>query len=168
MDSFSNKDIASEYLALKAANDNLRERGKQWLWERFDLLCAEANRKLMLHDNQSQVQIGHQEWRFKVGSSMMVGERLGVRHNSKTLTIEVGWPREPVHGFVPDGGLARARIGLSQNTMLEARVIAELILKPQGQNDPAWRLISNGKLGEQVTESHLRAYLKMILVDPED
>lgn len=154
----NSQDFTSEYLALKAANDQLRVRGVQWLWESLELLSAGVNRELV-----SQVQIGRQEWQFKVENSVMVGERFGLRHGHLTLTVEAGWPREPQHGFVPDGGLARGRIGLSRNIMLDAQIIAELILKRQGRSEPVWRLISNNKLGEPVTESHLRRYLEMIL-----
>src|SRR5262245_26523153 len=101
-----NKDIATEYLSLKAANDQLRESGKQWLWNALDGLCSEISRELGAQ-NKPPLQVGRQEWRFQVENSTMVGERFGARFREKTLTIEMGWPREPLDGFVPDRGLAR-------------------------------------------------------------
>jgi len=95
----------------------------------------------------------------------MVGERFGARFREKTLIVEAGWPREPHHRFVPDRGLARARIGFSQNIMLEPKIIAEFILKRQDDGDPAWRFIADKKLGARVTESQLREYFNLVLAD---
>ena len=158
------KDIAAEYLALKAANDELRERGKQWLWNALDVICAEISRELSDRNNPP-LQVGRQEWRFKVEDSTMVGERFGARYREKTLIVEAGWPREPQDRFVPGRGLARARIGLSQNVMLEAKIVAEMILKRRNNGDPGWNFIADKKLGVEVTESRLREYFNPILVD---
>ena len=159
-----NKDITAEYLSLKAANDELRERGKQWLWNALDVISSEISRELNSR-NKPPLQVGRQEWEFKVEESTMVGERFGARFREKTLIIEAGWPREPHHRFVPDRGLARARIGISQNIMIDAKILAELILKPQNDSEPAWRFISNKQLGERVTESRLREYFNLVLAD---
>jgi hypothetical protein len=164
MNNPNDKDLAAEYLALKAANDELRERGKQWLWNALDVLCSEISRELNVLNNPP-LEVGRQEWQFKVEDSTMVGERFGARFREKTLIVEAGWPREPQHRFVPDRGLARARIGFSQNIMLEARTVAEIILKHQSGDDLAWYLIANKKLGAKVTESHLREYFNLILAD---
>ena len=164
MDNPGNRDIAAEYLALKAANDELRERGKKWLWNALDVICSEISRELSAR-NDPPLQVGRQEWQFKVEASTMVGERFGARFREKTLIVEAGWPREPQHGFVPDRGLARARIGVSQNVMLEPRIVAEMILKRQSEGDLVWRFIANKKLGERVTESRLRDYLNLVLAN---
>src|SRR5215470_1720824 len=164
MDNPGNKDIAAEYLALKAANDELRERGKKWLWNALDAICSEISRELSARNNPP-LQVGRQEWQFKVETSTMVGERFGARFREKTLIVEAGWPREPHHRFVPDRGLARARIGFSQNIMLEPKIIAEFILKRQDDGDPAWRFIADKKLGARVTESQLREYFNLVLAD---
>jgi hypothetical protein len=160
----NDKDFVAEYQALKAANDRLRERGRLWLWEMLEAVCSEASRELAAQNDQP-LQTGRQEWQFKVGSATMVGERFGARFREKTLIIEAGWPREPEHGFVSDGGLARARIGLSGNVMLEAQTIAEMIFKKQSNREPAWYFIANKEPGELVTESRLRQYLNLVLVN---
>jgi hypothetical protein len=164
MNNPGDKDITAEYLALKAANDELRERGKEWLWNALDVICSEISRELSARNNPP-LQVGRQEWRFKVESSTMVGERFGARFREKTLIVEVGWPREPQHRFVPGRGLARARIGLSQNVMLEAQTVAEMILKRRDNSDPGWNFIADKKLGDGVTESHLREYFDLLLKD---
>jgi hypothetical protein len=158
------KDIAAEYLALKAANDELRERGKKWLWNALDVICSEISRELSARNNPP-LQVGRQEWRFKVEDSTMVGERFGARFREKTLLVEAGWPREPQHRFVPGRGLARARIGFSQNVMLEAQIVAEMILKQQNNGDLGWIFVTDKRLGDGVTESRLREYFDLILQD---
>jgi hypothetical protein len=163
MNNFIDKDFAADYLTLKAENDKLREDGKQWLWNVLDNLCAEINSKLAQKSAGAVLQIGRQEWQFSIEDSTMVGERFGARYHTRTFVVEAGWPRLPEHGFVPDGGLARARVGLSQNIMLEALTVAELILKRQGKGAPSWYVISDKKIGEPVTESKLRSYLNLVL-----
>jgi hypothetical protein len=164
MNNPDNKDLAAEYLALKAANDELRERGKQWLWNALDVICSEVSRELSALNNPP-LEVGRQEWQFKVEESTMVGERFGARFREKTLIVEAGWPREPQHRFVPGRGLARARIGFSQNVMLEAKTVAEMILKRQNDGDLVWNFIADKKPGARVTESRLREYFNLILVN---
>lgn len=158
-------DYAAEYLALKAANDQLRERGKQWLLDTLTGLCADANRSLMTDPAQVGIQTGSQEWQFKVENATMAGERFGARYGYKTLTVEVGWPRLPEHGFLTDNALARARVSFSQNTMLQPQVIAELVFKKVGSSEPAWFVFKNRQLGEQITEAQLREFFNLILAD---
>jgi hypothetical protein len=61
--------------------------------------------------------------------------------------------------------LARARIGLSQNVMLEAKIVAEMILKRRNNGDTGWNFIDDNKLGVEATDSRLREYFNLILVD---
>jgi hypothetical protein len=128
------------------------------------VICSEISRDLSDRHNPP-LQVGRQEWQFKVEDSTMVGERFGARFREKTLVVEAGWPREPQHGFVPDRGLARARIGFSQNVMLEAKIVAEMILKRRNNGDPGWNFIADKKLGAGITESRLREYFNLILID---
>jgi hypothetical protein len=157
------KDYAAEYLALKAANDQLRERGKQWLLDAFTQLCADANRNLMTDPTQVGIQTGTQEWQFKVENATMAGERFGARYRYKTLTVEVGWPRLPEHGFLTDNALARAQVSFSQNTMLQPAVLAELVFKKAGSGEPAWFVFKNRQIGEQINAARLRELFSLIL-----
>ncbi|MBS1787299.1 MAG: hypothetical protein JST85_06245 [Acidobacteria bacterium] len=159
------KDYAAEYLALKAANDQLRERGKQWLFDTLTQLCAEANRTLVTQPDQPGIQTGIQEWQFKVENATMAGERFGARYRYQTLTVEVGWPRLPEHGFLTDNALARARVSLSQNTMLQPQTIAELVFKRIGGSEPVWFSKENNALGDQITATRMHDYLHLILTD---
>ena len=155
-------DTVAAYLALKAANDQLRERGKQWLWNALDGLSSEISRELGARSGGAPIQTGRQDWQFKIENATMVGERYGARYSYRTLIVEVGWPQLPEHGFIPNGGLARGRIGLSRNIMLDAQTIAELVLKRQGAGDPAWYLTDDQK---RITEPQLHSYLKLLLND---
>lgn len=164
------KDYASEYLALKAANDKLRENGKQWLWDSLNLLCDEINQRLLSEGNPqtgaaSLLAAVQPDWQFKVENATMAGERFGARYRFRTLTVEAGWPRLPEHGFITDGGLARARIALSQNTMLTPQPIADLVLKRTGNGQTSWFVVKNKNLGEQITEAKLREFLNLVLTD---
>lgn len=157
------KDYAAEYLALKAANDQLRERGKNWLLDSLSHLCAEANRRLTLQPDQVGIQTGSQDWQFQVENTTMAGERFGIRYRFRTLTVEVGWPRLPEHGFLTNNAMAHARVSLSQNTMLEPQPIAEMILKKMANNDPVWFAFNHRVPGEQITVGRLNEYLSLIL-----
>jgi len=148
------EDYAADYLALKEANDRLREQGKTWLWEKLSEICAELG---------PAVQLGRQEWRFEVGRSVMVGERFGVRHQSRTLIVEAGWPREPEHGHVPGQGLARGRVSLSLNPALPAKATDELVLRGEAGAPPSWYVIHDRRPADPVTESRLRAYLQTVV-----
>jgi hypothetical protein len=159
----SDPEFTADYFALRAANDRLRERGLVWIWETLEMLCAETNRSLGAPVEQPAVHLARQPWQFEVGRSVMVGERFGVRYRGLTLLIEVGWPRVPEHGFVPDQGLARGRVSLSLSPILDARPTDELILKARRDGEADWRVIRNRDLGENVTADKLRSYLDTIL-----
>ena len=53
---------------------------------------------------------------FEAGTQLPIPELMLVnsvcQEVAKTLLVEVGWPRLPEHGFVPDRGLARVDLGL--------------------------------------------------------
>lgn len=156
-------DHLAEYLALRAANDRLRESGSAWLRESIERICNTINTSRP--EDQQSIQLGRQEWQFTVEEATMVGERIGLRHGYRTLLIEIGWPRLPEHGFVPDNGLARGQIGMSQNTMLDPQTLTGIILKRNPQTSsstPLWHLIANKKLGENLTEPILKKYIDLI------
>ena len=142
------------YLALRAANDRLREEGCAWIWSALERLVDRSfpNR-----------QLGRQPWQFEVERSVMVGERYGVRHRGQTLVIEVGWPRRPEDGHVPGLGLARGRVGLSQNLMLDPRPLCELLLRATGEPTariPRWfKLFPGSQPSVPFTEERLVEYL---------
>ena len=149
------------YLALRAANDQLREEGCAWFWNTLERLVS--SHPQTVSPSTEDLQLGRQPWEFQVERSVMIGERYGVRHRGQTLVIEVGWPRRPEHGHVPGQGLARGRVGLSQNLMLEPRPLCELLLRASGEGSartPRWFELLPGSAApllftEQSLASHL-------------
>ena len=91
--------------------------------------------------------------------------RFGARYRYKTLTVEVGWPRLPEHGFLTDNGLARAQVSLSQNTMLQPQIVAELVFKKSGSSEPKWYVLHNKATGPETSVARLNEYLNLILTD---
>ncbi len=158
-------DLPPELLALKAANDQVREAGKQSLWSALDRISAEVSRQLTQHPGGEPLQVGRQEWQFALGTATMVGERFGARHRGRTLLVEVGWPRLPEHGFIPNRGLARGRIGFSQNTMLQPKILAELVLRKPGDGAPQWLLLAQNAPDEPLTESRLQQFFLQLIAE---
>jgi hypothetical protein len=151
---------------LKAANETLRQQGKEWLLTMLETICDEINLTLapsspVESSAPATLQIGRQDWQFEVEKNVMVGERLGIRYRGQTLLIEAGWPRQPEHGIVPDLGLARARVSLSQNVMIEAKLLDDLTLRRTEEgNGVVWYVLTDHRVGERVTEEKLRAYVR--------
>ena len=156
---------------LKAANEALREQGKEWLLTTLETICDEINlasaspsAEPNAPSAEPTLQVGGQDWQFEVEGNVMVGERLGIRHKGQTLLVEVGWPRLPEHGIVPDLGLARARVRFSQNIMIDAKLLADLSLRRDQNGVQAnWHAIADHKIGEILTETTLRAYVQRVL-----
>lgn len=144
-------DYAAEYLALREANNRWREEGLAWLRQNVELIAGEKT--------DPPLQLGRQESQFTVAESTMIGERIGVRCQFRTMLFDIGWPRLPEHGFVPGNGLARGRISLSQNLMLDPQPIAELILRRPGNTAPSWHLIEDERPGTPFNLPLLRQYL---------
>jgi hypothetical protein len=160
------QNYAADYLRLKALNDELRERGKLWLWSTLERLCAEVNQQLTAQPDSQLLQTGSQPWQFEIqtelGQAIMAGERYGIRYRGQTLVVEVGWPQLPEHGFIPNRGLARGRVRFSPNVMLEPQTKAELALKRTG-DELTWHVLNHKQLGPPVTAQQLRNYLDLVL-----
>ncbi len=165
---------------LKAANEALREQGKEWLLTTLETIAEEFNHSAApppVSDEASgeasadppvepTLQIGGQDWEFEVDKNVMVGERLGIRHRGQTLLVEVGWPRTQEHGIVPDMGLARARVSLSPNIMIDAILLDELTLRREKDGaSTGWYVFAERTLKERVTEEKLRVYLQRVLAE---
>lgn len=164
---------------LKAANDALREAGKNSLFAALEKFCGEINGPEAVPPEPQEgapppppptLLVGKQDWQFELGNSLnktvLVGERIGIRHKEKTLTIEIGWPREPEHGFLPDNGLARARVSLSQNVFIDALLLDEFTLHKERDSETAhWHLLHENSVGEKVEEEKLRSYVERVMAD---
>jgi hypothetical protein len=148
---------------LKAANEALREQGKEWLLTTLETICDEFNQASTPPAAEPALQVGSQDWQFDIEQNVMVGERLGIRHKGQTLLVEVGWPRLPEHGIVPDLGLARARVSFSQNVMIDAKMLAELTLRrAKDSAEVHWYVLADHKIGAIITADQLRAYVQRV------
>lgn len=94
------KDVA-EYLALKAANDALRQTSVQWLFGTM-LEIASVNPSIKVENDSAH--------RFSFANAQMVGYLLRFRQGVRCLTLEAGWTRTPTDGFMRGGALAAARV----------------------------------------------------------
>ena len=142
-------DIA-DYLSLRNSNDLLRKAGVDWLLAEFTALAAEANRA----GASIQILRDH-EYRFKIGSSTMVGHLLTFKNGVRTLFIEAGWPRVPRDGFVRGGGLACANI---RHLGLKA-ANEELLLTKSQQGTPVWKSLKHPSLHN----AHMRRHIAVLL-----
>ena len=113
----NNQDYVAEYLQLKAANDQLRERGKQWLWDTLETLCVELNGQLQAKLDGHLLQTGRQEWQFmiptSVGEATMAGERFGVMKFGSRMDV-----------FLPATATVKVRVG--EKVKAAVTILAEL------------------------------------------
>lgn len=95
----------ADYLAVKAANDEIREKSVGQLLAAFELLADHANR------NKAAVKVERRdEHRFEINGSRVSGSIVSFRHGVRCLTIEAGWTRTPGDGFMRGNAMALARI----------------------------------------------------------
>lgn len=99
------RDDIAEYLRLRATNDAIRTTAVSWLLETVIEAASDAMRKFP--DLVVERDDGHS---FAHGNSTMVGTRLTCRRGLRSMTVEVGWVREPHHGIMRGGALAVARL----------------------------------------------------------
>lgn len=119
-----------DYLNLRAANDEARAIGVEWLLTSFTNAAGVVNRR-----GTAGLSVARQEnHRFQSGNSTMVGTLLTLRAGVRSLSIKAGWPRAPQDGIVRGGGLAQAHIvhfGSPQANQ-------ELLLVREGASAPSW------------------------------
>lgn len=141
----------ADYLALRNSNDLLRKAGVDWLLTSFVNLAGEANRA------GSSIQVSNTDgYRFRLGTSTMVGRLIALSNGVRKLSIEAGWPRVPRDGIVR-GGLAAANI-----LHLGIRSAGEeLLLSRSSAGSPQW--ISVTKKHYQFHESDVRRHLTILL-----
>jgi hypothetical protein len=163
-------DHLADYLALREANNRLRQDGIETIWNSLESILTRHNEDISGQAGRHPLQIGRQEWQFTLDQSTLIGERLGLRLNFRTIVFEIGWPRLPEHGYVPGGGLARGRVGFSQNTMLDPQPVAGIVLRrdPSGLS-ARWFLIapdhqtgSLAGIGEELTPARIGQFVNLL------
>jgi hypothetical protein len=148
--------VVADLIALKATNDQIRQRAVDWLNGSFIELAAHANR------HNFSVEIERKEpHNFAAYGGNMVGVKTSFRHGIRCLTVEAGWTRTPTDGFMRGGALAVAHIrhfGLRQHG-------TDLALLKTGDS-PAWFEIDSDNTARPVElESFIRHM--SLLIDRE-
>ena len=148
-------DIA-RYLDLRSKNDLLRRTAIDWLTNALTSLAGEANRK------GAGIQIERRDsYSFRRGSATMIGSQLTLRCGVRALSLESGWPRKPVDGFVRGDGLACANI----KHFGRPRANAELLLARAANGVPQWFVLEETGTRQPLTEAHLRDHFSLLLAE---
>jgi len=95
----------AEFIAVKTANDALRETSVAWLLETMRSAAEHANRKGVRIQIESE-----KPYRFALDRMQLAGSLLRFRQGIRCLTVEAGWTRTPNDGFMRGNALAVARI----------------------------------------------------------
>ena len=139
--------VVADFIALKATNDEIRQRAIDELIASFTELAAHASR------HNIPIETEHKEpHNFAAYGANMVGVKTSFRHGIRCLSVEAGWTRLPGDGFMRGGALAVAHIrhfGLKQHGM-------DLALLKTGDR-PAWFEIDSENTARPVElESFIR------------
>ncbi len=99
------QDGLADFIAVKTANDALREMSVKWLFETMQEIADHANRK------NARITVENiASHRFSSGNSNLVGALRRFRQGVRCLTVEAGWTRTPGDGFMRGNALAVARL----------------------------------------------------------
>lgn len=122
----------ADFIAVKTANDTLRETAVKWLLDTMRSAAEHANLK------NANIKIESQDaHRFSMEKMHLAGALLRFRQGVRCLTVEAGWTRTPTDGFMRGNALAVARIthfGMAKSN-------AELHLV-KFENRPQWFTIN--------------------------
>ncbi len=95
----------AEFIAVKSANDAIRETSVKWLLDTMRTAAEHANRK------NANISIEAQDsHRFSMEKMQLGGSMLRFKQGIRSLTVEAGWTRTPADGFMRGNALAVARI----------------------------------------------------------
>jgi hypothetical protein len=123
----------AEFLAVKTANDRIRETSVRWLLDTMRRAAEHANLKGVGITIEAA-----EPHRFSIDKMHLGGSLLRFRQGIRCLTVEAGWTRAPGDGFMRGNALAVARIthfGI-------ARANAELHLLKY-EDRPQWFTVTN-------------------------
>ena len=95
----------AEFIAVKTANDQLRETSVGWLLDTMRTAAEHANLK-----NANIIIEAEETHRFSIGAMHLGGAMLRFRQGIRCMTVEAGWTRTPADGFMRGNALAVARI----------------------------------------------------------
>lgn len=149
----ADRGILSEFLALKAYNDEVRGRAVEWLLTVFTELAAHANRR------SAGIEIERKEpHNFAAFGANMAGVKIDLRQGVRCLTVEAGWTRMPSDGFMRGGALAIAHIrhfGIkSQDTHLALLKNAEL---------PEWHEVDRDNVARPIQARDITRHIALLV-----
>jgi len=151
------RSVLVDFIALKAANDEIRRRAVEWLIAAFMELAAQVNRRNIAVEVESL-----EPHNFVAYGANMVGPKVNFRYGLRCLTIEAGWTRVPKDGFMRGGALAVAQIrhfGLKRHG-------ADLALLKNGDL-PEWHEIDRENVARPIRFHDLVRHLTL-LIDKHD
>lgn len=149
----SGRHSVAEYLALKATNDQIRERSVRWLFDSIIEIAASANRR------NPTIEIEREDpHNFTFRGANLVGSLIRIRQGVRCLTLKAGWTRSPGDGFMRGGALAFARIGHFGIT----KANADLWLISTGEL-PQWLVVRDEIPGETVDSAALQRHFGIFL-----
>jgi hypothetical protein len=152
----SGRDDIADYLALKAANDSIRQRETDDLFKAFIgiALSAENVARSVKVERESPHSFEHANANIK-------GSLLRMARGLRCLTVDAGWTRAPADGFMRFGAMAVARIrhyGIPEKN-------AGLVLKPHA-DAYSWFEVRNDAVSQQpFRPEDVRRHLDIFLND---
>ena len=145
----------ADYLALKVANDAVRQAETDKLFQMFidAALTSENIEKNISVERESPHSFVHR-------NATMKGTLLRLTRGVRCLTIETGWARTPSDGFMRLSALVFARIthlGMPEKN-------EELILKANDDGG-SWLAVKLGEPGDPFGEGDVHRHLEIFLDD---
>lgn len=152
----SGRDDIAEYLALKAANDTIRQR------ETDDLFRAFIGVALSAENVRRNVQVERESpHNFQLLDANMKGSRLRITRGLRCLTVEAGWARGPSDGFMRMGAMAAAlltHLGIPEKS-------AVLVLKPHADAHSWFEVKKNSTSDTPFEPKDVERHLGIFLSD---
>jgi hypothetical protein len=147
-------DVA-DYLALKAANDSIRETGVRWLFDSLIEIAAETSRQGPV------VTIEREDpHNFDNKGSNITGSLLRIRHGVRCLTMEAGWTRTPKDGIMRGGALAIARITHFGITAANTQLMLKF-----ADSAPVWMVSTESNEARIFDSASLQQHFRIFLGD---
>ena len=145
--------VLADFIALKATNDQIRQRAVDWLIGLFSEMAGLANR----HNIPIEI-VRNESHNFSAYGANMVGVKTDLKHGIRCLSIEAGWTRMPSDGFMRGGALAIARIshfGIKRHG-------ADLALLKAGDL-PEWHEIDRENVARPIELGDLRRHMAVLI-----
>jgi len=142
----------ADFVAVKATNDEIRQRAIDWLLNLFSELAGQLNRRNIAIEIER-----NEPHSFPAFGANMVGLKTTYRHGLRCLTVEAGWTRTPSDGFMRGGSLAVVQIrhfGLKRHSI-------DLALLRSGDR-PEWHIVDNDRVARPTDTQDLARHMAIL------